>query len=180
MKSFSSPKIAKTFVLFAMMESKNLHVVAVLRQHLTISNVHFKARGQRVTGMVGEWSTAHSSNIMKVVLAFIYCGNVHEDLEPLELLSVAAEYDIPSLKAMAETRFIQIFLGCENVNTFLQAAHLHRNEPLKSACFLFIRNNAAQVLTDPDIESGFRRRRTLGSTHQGHSSVFQLKRAHES
>jgi hypothetical protein len=117
---------------------------------------------------------------MKVVLAFIYCGNVHEDLEPLELLSVAAEYDIPSLKAMAETRFIQIFLGCENVNTFLQAAHLHRNEPLKSACFLFIRNNAAQVLTDPDIESGFRRRRTLGSTHQGHSSVFQLKRAHES
>jgi hypothetical protein len=88
---------------------------------------------------------------MKVVLAFIYCGNVHEDLEPLELLSVAAEYDIPSLKAMAETRFIQIFLGCENVNTFLQAAHWHRNEPLKSACFLFIRNNAAQVLTDPDM-----------------------------
>ena len=92
MKSFSSPKIAVTFVLFAMMESKYLHIVAVLRQHLTISNVHFKARGQRrVTWMVGEWSTAHSSNIMKVVLAFIYCGNVHEDLEPLELLSVAAE-----------------------------------------------------------------------------------------
>ena len=98
----------------------------------------------------GKWSTAHSSKIMKAVLAFIYRGRIQNNLDPLELFSVAAEYDIPSLKAMAENRCIQS-LTCENVKTFLQEAHLHRNKPLKKACFSFIRNKAAQVLTDPDM-----------------------------
>lgn len=101
----------------------------------------------------GKWTTAHSSKIMKGVLAFIYQGRIQNDLldlEPLELFAVAAEYDIPSLKTMAENRCIQS-LKCENIKTMLQAAHLHRNQPLKTACFSFIRNKAARVLTDPDM-----------------------------
>jgi len=132
MKSFSSPKVAVTYVLFAMMESKYLHIVAVFRQHVTISNVHFRARAWSESNVDGRWSTA---NIMKVVLAFIFCGNVHKDLEPLLLLSVAAEYDIPSLKAMAANRCIKFLFWCENVNTFLQAARLHQKSLSRGRAF---------------------------------------------
>lgn len=87
------------------------------------------------------------------MLVFIYRGRIQNDLldlEPLELFAVAAEYIIPSLKTMTENRCIQS-LKCENVKDILQAAHLHRNNVLKKACFSFIRNKAAQVLTDPDM-----------------------------
>ena len=101
----------------------------------------------------GNWKTSHSSQVMKTVLTLIYRGlkpsNILEH-EPIELLAVASEFDLDSLKSLAENSCIRS-LKKETVKDLLLAAMLYENNVLKGACFDLVKRNAAAVLTNPDI-----------------------------
>merc|ERR1719356_1619594 len=80
----------------------------------------------------------------------IYKGDTESvllDMDPLELLSVASEFQLAPLLLVAEDACVRQ-LKTSNVKTMLQASHLHNNNALKQACFRFIRANAAALLVD--------------------------------
>jgi len=108
----------------------------------------------------GEWKTSHSSSVIKALLTFVYTGDMDGSLVgkiPLDMLSIAGEYDIAPLKDLATAHCIESILQCvdsislQHFKDMLQLAHLHGIDDLKAACFHFAERNATSVLTNADI-----------------------------
>jgi hypothetical protein len=105
----------------------------------------------------GLWETSNPAPVMKVVLSFIYTGEVTPVQRVLDehlemMLAVASEYDLAELRAIIEERCARS-LGSDNVKSMLQLAHFHGSSVLKQSCFDFVQENTAQVLTDPSMAS---------------------------
>lgn len=99
----------------------------------------------------GKWNTSHSLPLMKAVLAFVYTGDVEGVREnPMNVLAIAEEFDISSLKQVATTFCIDS-LSVENFAATLQVAHLYNIVDLKEACHGFARRNLAAVLTNRNV-----------------------------
>lgn len=105
--------------------------------------------------MEGEWHTAHPSFLIKAVLTFVYTGDTKgsriED-HPMDMLSIASEYDITSLKDLASFHCIRS-IDLENFKTMAELAHLHGIKYLKNACGVFLKNYSGTVLKNPEIMS---------------------------
>jgi BTB/POZ domain len=103
----------------------------------------------------GEWKTSHASHVIKVVLTLLYTGKIDSKLvqeDPLAFISVASEYNLASLKIVAERCCIQL-VNANNIKATLQAAHLYDSAILKNACVDFVKKNALAVLAHSRISS---------------------------
>jgi hypothetical protein len=101
----------------------------------------------------GEWKTWHPSHVMKVVLTLLYTGKVDKrlvDACPLDFVSVASEYGITSLNALAESSCVGLVNGT-NVRSMLQAAHLYNSSAIRNACAEYVKGNALAVLQNAEI-----------------------------
>jgi hypothetical protein len=76
---------------------------------------------------------------------------------PMDVLSIAGEYDITPLKDLATAHWIETITECAgdinlaNFKDIVQLAHLHGNHELKDACFQFIKKNPVSVLMNAEI-----------------------------
>jgi hypothetical protein len=101
----------------------------------------------------GEFKTQNTAESMKKVLTFIYTGNTDaciSSVEPESILSIATEYDIEPLIAVAEQGCIRK-LSTETLKNMLQLSHAHSAKVLKQACFRFVQQRGAAILGDPDF-----------------------------
>jgi hypothetical protein len=101
----------------------------------------------------GEWTTSHPSHVIKVVLTLLYTGKLDKMLvekDPLDFVSVATEYGIDSLKALAESYCVGLVNGT-NVCFMLQAAHLYNSSAIRNACAEYVKDNALAVLQHAEI-----------------------------
>jgi hypothetical protein len=101
----------------------------------------------------GEWTTSHPSHVMKVVLTLLYTGKLDKRLVdecPLDFVSVAAEYGIASLNALAESSCVGL-VNETNVCFMLQAAHLYNSSAIRNACAEYVKGNALAVLRNTEI-----------------------------
>jgi hypothetical protein len=90
---------------------------------------------------------------MKVVLTLLYTGKLDKRLVdecPLDFLSVATEYGIASLNALAESSCVGLVNGT-NVCFMLQAAHLYNSSAIRNACAEYVKGNALAVLRNAEI-----------------------------
>jgi hypothetical protein len=102
-----------------------------------------------------EIKPPHSSHIMKVVLTILYTGKIDFGLvddDPLAFISVASEYDVASLKVVAESCSVRS-LNETNIKRMLQAAHLYDCLGLKSACAEYVNENSLALLRNTEITS---------------------------
>ena len=98
-----------------------------------------------------EWNTKYSSSLVKRVLNFVYIGDMTGVREhPVDILSLAGEWDIQSLKDAAITCCADA-MTVENFAMTIQLACLYDSARLKQACIRFARRNVAAVLTNPDV-----------------------------
>lgn len=101
----------------------------------------------------GEWKTRHASQLIKAVLSFVYMGATDGIKEnPVDIVAIAAEWDIASLK-QAATAFCVDTVSAEKFVDTLKLAHLYQLEELKQACHEFAKRNLAAVLTNSDVMS---------------------------
>lgn len=103
----------------------------------------------------GEWHTSHSSSLIKAVLTYIYTGDISDSLVGetlLEVLSIAGEYDIPSLKELAAFHCVRS-ISVANFKKMVQFAYIHDIENLKTACCAFLKTNCVAVLKNPGVMS---------------------------
>eukprot|EP00242_Pyramimonas_sp_CCMP2087_P017174 CAMPEP_0198225666 /NCGR_PEP_ID=MMETSP1445-20131203/102100_1 /TAXON_ID=36898 /ORGANISM="Pyramimonas sp., Strain CCMP2087" /LENGTH=355 /DNA_ID=CAMNT_0043905261 /DNA_START=79 /DNA_END=1143 /DNA_ORIENTATION=+ len=94
-----------------------------------------------------------NANIMRVVLKFIYTGNLDQDAlanNHLELLDAAHEYLLPQLQRICRQGCIRSLSG-ENLAHTLGAAQLYGDNALKNACFDYVCRNATKVLVLPSM-----------------------------
>jgi hypothetical protein len=101
----------------------------------------------------GEWMTSHPSHVIKVVLTLFYTGKMDIKLveeDPLAFISVASEYDLASLKCLAESSCVRL-VNESNVHHLLQAAHLYDSSMLRNACAEYVKENPLAVLRNAEI-----------------------------
>ena len=101
----------------------------------------------------GEWMTSHKSDVIKVVLTLLYTGKINSKLvdeDPLAFVSVALEYNLDSLKSLAESSCVRLVNG-SNVNYLLQSAHLYGCSVLMNACAEYVKKNPLAVLQNAEI-----------------------------
>lgn len=104
---------------------------------------------------LAEWNTSNSVQIMRVVLQFIYTGELSEeakttkDLEYLrDLLSLASEYQLHALQSICELQMIKRLDSPKSYKASLCFAYLHNLSKLKQACFEYVKENPVQMLLD--------------------------------
>ena len=101
----------------------------------------------------GEFQTQNSAESMKKVLTFIYTGDTDScmsSVEPESILSIATEYDIEPLIAVAEQGCIRK-LSTQSLKSMLLLSHAHNAKVLKQACFRYVQQRGAAILGDPDF-----------------------------
>jgi hypothetical protein len=105
---------------------------------------------------LGQWITENTSKVMKPALRFMYTGCVKEseiesDEDARALLSLAVEYELPNLKSAVEI-ICSRRLAPSNIKDFLLIADLLDAFSLKDACFVYLRDQMAQVMfSEPDF-----------------------------
>ena len=103
----------------------------------------------------GSWPTSKPSQTMKAILTYIYTGEINTsmvDENPRAFLSIAHEYDLPSLQELGEAS-CKGNITSDNIKETLQIAKLYNCEGLKLACFKYIYRHAAKVLSNPEMAS---------------------------
>ena len=107
---------------------------------------------QQTTMKVFE--TSNSIEMMKVVLTFIYTGDVpsQNELDDIagELLAVSGEYFIDDLQTLA-VETLKRQLRVDTIRDIFGLANLHNSESLKRACGQFVQTHAAKVLFDDEF-----------------------------
>ena len=101
----------------------------------------------------GKWESTHPDYILRNMLRHIYVGKIDYDLldeHCIEHLKVASEFQLDSLLELAVASCIRA-LSISTVKSTLQEAQLHNNTKLKNACFAFVKQHAAKLLTHPDF-----------------------------
>ena len=120
---------------------------------LAASSDYFRAMltGPWATQADGRVQTSNDPTLLRAVLKFVYTGALDEKLlesQHVGLLSLANEYGLSALKKRAERCCIRA-IAATNIKSMLQLAQLHEAKELKTACFAFVKRNAAPTLTDP-------------------------------
>lgn len=101
----------------------------------------------------GIIKTPQPSTIIRAVLSFVYTGTIDNDtltLHASTLLAVAGEYMLTSLQKEAERQCLRS-LSKDNIRGILEIAHAHEIASLKASCYLFVRRNAAMILTESSM-----------------------------
>lgn len=96
----------------------------------------------------GTWKTSNSYQVMKVVLKYMYTGSVDEKEvgeECLEVLSLAAEYELPGLFELLES-ICSKRISTKNLNETLFMADSLQSSVLKKAVDQYVRQNAYDIL----------------------------------
>ena len=100
------------------------------------------------------FETSNSIEMMKVVLTFIYTGEIpsQNELDDIagELLAVSGEYFIDDLQTLA-VETLKRQLRVDTIKDIFGLANLHNSESLKKACGQFVQNNAAKILFDEEF-----------------------------
>ena len=97
------------------------------RSVLAVASPYFRTafRGPWQESSSGIWETQHSSNVIKVILTFVYTGTVDwQASNPVEVWAAVNEYDIQGLKDPCEKRCITQ-LDLNNITQMLRIARLY-------------------------------------------------------
>ncbi len=127
---------------------------------LAVSSDYFKTAFQGTwaeNNADGVWKTHYSSRIMKSILTILYTGSVKEcnvlvkdkELNQMDLFELVSKYAIDMLVPLMTKNCIKS-IKKSNLKEYLVKANMHSNEKLKLACFQFVKENMAEMLTDPD------------------------------
>ena len=119
---------------------------------LAASSPYFKAAftGPWRGNESGELTTTHPSRIIEAMLTMIYTGDIDRELmneEPLAFMSVASEYNLPFLKAVAQPICIRS-LDATNLKDIWQAGRLYESQVLKEGCIKFVKKNPLVILVN--------------------------------
>lgn len=128
------------------------------------SNSKRRRRNKNITDENNKqmWTTSNSVATMKVIMQFVYTGQVeaHTSLDNSDdgsgapdiptLLSVATEYQLQVLQDHYEQELIK-GIAVDTIASSLQLAHLHHLSLLKERCLDFCHENATTVLVHPDM-----------------------------
>jgi len=99
------------------------------------------------------WNVLYSSEVMWAMLTFLYAGELSASVvnaHATELLTASHEYMLPELYRIAEANCIGN-ISVETVVNLVQLANVVQSQNLQTACFDFVRANAAQTLTNPNL-----------------------------
>lgn len=151
---FSSLLFAEEFSDVQLVSSDNV-IIPAHKSVLAASSEYFQAafRGPWKENKDGLLETSYPAHVIKEMLELIYTGKTKSDLvreEPLVFLSVAAEFDLPWLKSLAEPSCIHS-LDSNNLKNIWMAGYVYNIEAIKKACIDFTKKNALEVLTTSSI-----------------------------
>ena len=119
---------------------------------LAASSPYFKSvfNGPWKENENGILNTPHPAHIVKEMLTLIYSGKTDSQLVrdvPLPFISIASEFELPWLKALAEPYCI-LSLEASSLKTIWQAGRLYDSVPLRNACIKYTKMNSLVVLTE--------------------------------
>jgi len=130
-------------------------IIPAHKNILAASSPYFKTlfNGPWKENQSGLLNTSHPAHIVKETLSLIYTGDANSQLvreAPLAFISIASEFDLPWIKALAEPSCINS-LDASNLKIFWQACRLYESDVLRTTCIDYAKNNSLVVLTGSTI-----------------------------
>lgn len=112
----------------------------------------------------GSWKTTNPSEIMRLILTYIYTG-VHDlakiAKEPFTILSLAHEYNLSGLVETTEIILVGK-LHFKNLKKMLETSVQYELKKLKHSCFSYIKKNPIKTLLDEGfIDLAFKNKELL-------------------
>jgi BTB/POZ domain len=101
----------------------------------------------------GRWETEHTSELMNIMLDYLYTGNVDHDgfmAHCRDLYLVATEFELESIQSIARS-YVAISLSGENVKETLSIAYLHGDGALRYICYEYLKARPAAWTMDPTL-----------------------------